>query len=133
MSLWKLQPRAKYRMVWGPDNDGDGVMDSKAGTKDFDLPQIGTVVTFPCASDSSVVVEIDQIGPPSDNVKLLPDPGISDRDLRLAGGKLTVDVHNVGAEKQAPLTLWPTTVIPKRAAKKSAAFHSDRCPGSAWI
>ncbi|MFC1734603.1 hypothetical protein ACFL1X_00695 [Candidatus Hydrogenedentota bacterium] len=94
---WQLEPGAKYRLVYGPDADGDDVPDKILEDKIIDFPQLGTVMRFKAEPRVNYVVEIDQVsreGKPG----LAPDPGLSAEDIRLYEGYLIARIHNVGSE-----------------------------------
>ena len=98
---WELEPGATYKLRYGPDADGDVVMDSLTDEREFVLAQRGTPIRVKVEPRVTYIIEVDQMKP-ANGAPLAPDPAISASDIRYeplrGGGIILAKVHNVGAK-----------------------------------
>lgn len=101
MRLWRLKPGWRYTLTMGPDSDGDDVPDTVTSSATVDLMHRGDSVQIEVPPRATQVIELKAAQKLRDLPDLLPDAGISARDVFHEGGRLTVRVHSIGG---APLS-----------------------------
>ncbi|MFC1734602.1 tetratricopeptide repeat protein [Candidatus Hydrogenedentota bacterium] len=94
---WKLETGGTYSLRYGPDKNNDDVMDSVTEEREFEFPQLGTIVRVTVEPRVTYVIEVDQVRK-GQTTTLLPDPGLSSNDIRLTNGRLLARIHNVGSK-----------------------------------
>jgi hypothetical protein len=93
---WQLEPGAKYKLVYGPDEDDDGEMNSITSSETLEFPQPGSVFKVDVLPRVNYVIEIDQVTLGT-TPALAPDPAVGPEDVRLFEDRLMVRVHNIGS------------------------------------
>ncbi len=120
---WKLDLGARYKVEWGPDNDGDDQMDRVAGETEWQLKERGQSVDLQLETDQTYLVVISQIGAGTEQA-LLADLAISPQDLEYNDdwGYLYVTVHNIGS---ATAGEYEVLLRDKESGKESRAVGSS--------
>ncbi len=94
MTGWNIAA-GRWRMTTGVDRDGDGKIDGKGATREFDWQKSGTVdVRFP--PGAQWVMQLELVTPAATPVEQRADVGIGFDDVQTSDGALTVTVHSLG-------------------------------------
>ncbi|WDS38154.1 LamG-like jellyroll fold domain-containing protein [Pseudoxanthomonas sp.] len=94
MTGWNISA-GRWRMTSGVDRDGDGRIDGKAETREFDWQKSGTVaVRFPPRQQWVMTLEL--VTPAATPVEQRADVGIGIGDVQRADGAVIVTVHSLG-------------------------------------
>ncbi len=112
---WQLELGARYKAVWGQDNNGDDQMDREEGRIDFTLSQRGQSVDLDLKTGRTYVIKITQ-SKPSPFDPLLADLAIGPEDIQYhpEWKLLFVTVHNIGAAEAGEYEV----VVTERASRK---------------
>ncbi|HIE97508.1 MAG TPA: hypothetical protein EYQ63_10965 [Fuerstia sp.] len=95
---WDLEPGGRYQLIYGVDDQDDGVMDTVTERREFDFAQAGAPVPITVRPATNYIIRIEQRkrGRPAG---LRPDPAVSSDDIRFDPARdfLKLTVHNVGS------------------------------------
>ncbi|MGA1866406.1 MAG: PKD domain-containing protein, partial [Thermoplasmatota archaeon] len=97
---WALEVGGRYRLVGGPDENGDGVRERDVQFVNFTYLNRGQKVSFELPGGKGYLVSIEQLQAGSGLRPLIPDPAFDAGDEVLVdkeNGTVTVKVHNIGS------------------------------------
>jgi hypothetical protein len=94
MSGWNIAA-GRWRMTSGVDRDGDGQIDGRGETREFDWQKSGSVdVRFP--PRQQLVMTLALVAPTATPVEQRADVGIGFDDVQIVDGAVAVTVHSLG-------------------------------------
>ncbi|MBN1538895.1 MAG: hypothetical protein JW939_02030, partial [Candidatus Thermoplasmatota archaeon] len=97
---WALEIGGRYRLVCGPDANGDGIRDRDDLFVNFTYLARGQKVLFTLPGGSEYLVSITRLEEGSGIRPLMPDPAFDPQDevfVDKKNGTVTVKVHNIGS------------------------------------
>lgn len=103
---WALEIGGEYTLTGGPDEDGDGEMDSQEQRVNFTFTSRGMEVPFILPGRIEYVLRIERTEEGGGNV-LLPDPAFGDEEVEVLeeDNAVVTWVHNIGSAPVQNLTV----------------------------
>ena len=97
LRAWDLEPGATYQLKTGPDEDGDGEMDSVKQERTFVFESRGMAIPFTLPGKVEFIIELEKTANGTGATQL-PDPawGTEMPIIDKENGTITVFVHNIG-------------------------------------
>ncbi len=98
---WSLEIGGKYVVRAGPDDDGNGLLDSVDQVVNFTYLSRGQKVPFHLPGEVEYILNIEQVTEGSGLRPLMCDPAFDEEDevvVDKENGTVTVKVHNIGSK-----------------------------------
>jgi hypothetical protein len=106
LTLWDIRP-GKWRVVLGPDEDGDQKMDSRQRNEVVYLEQ-GNELTLSFSPRTTTLIHLELQEPAITDYSERPDLAISASGIRINGNEVTIRIYSQGAigTPETTLELW---------------------------
>lgn len=106
---WALEIGGSYSLELGPDEDGNGIMDSVKTRSTFNYLTRGQKILFNLTGDAEYLLSVKRIIEGSGLRPRMPDPAFDLEDeviIDKENGTVTIKVHNIGSEDIEELDIY---------------------------